>query len=109
VANTLKLFRQGAVGFIDWLDGWRLSQRKSGDLQCLPRNEAVTAPTRLAAAQIENPALNLVARNPSRRGEILRNTADPLNHRAFRRRYFFRCDFSATIIKLVEFSGLPLE
>jgi hypothetical protein len=21
VANTLKLFRQGAVGFIDWLDG----------------------------------------------------------------------------------------
>jgi len=23
VANTLKLFRQGAVGFIDWLDGWR--------------------------------------------------------------------------------------
>jgi len=22
VANTLNLFRNGAVGFIDWLDGW---------------------------------------------------------------------------------------
>jgi hypothetical protein len=22
VANTLDLFRNGAVGFIDWLDGW---------------------------------------------------------------------------------------
>jgi hypothetical protein len=24
VANTLKLLRNGAVGFIDWLDGWGL-------------------------------------------------------------------------------------
>ena len=23
VANTLNSFRNGAVGFIDWLDGWR--------------------------------------------------------------------------------------
>src|SRR6266576_2490443 len=23
VENTLRLFRNGAVGFIDWLDGWR--------------------------------------------------------------------------------------
>jgi hypothetical protein len=29
VANTLKLFRQGAVGFIDWLDGFLINVRDS--------------------------------------------------------------------------------
>jgi hypothetical protein len=27
VANTLKLYRNGAVGFIGWLDGWRVITR----------------------------------------------------------------------------------
>jgi len=29
VANTLKLFRNGAVGFIDWLDGFLINARDS--------------------------------------------------------------------------------
>ena len=28
VANTLGSFRNGAVGFIDWLDGWRVRIRR---------------------------------------------------------------------------------